>query len=774
MIEGDLAAALRALDARLAQVCDVEEARAQRMSVADRGWDSLRAALDADASELAYSKHLSEAPLCPSHGPIELLRARKELGLDALDLDALLVLLAPHVEPRYARIYAALQDEAAHGLIVERLLFLVLGRSPSRARGLATTLSESGRLAETGLVAVAAGTYPAMARPIELATDLRDAILGLPPPRVLAGVELVWSPPLGPAPSRFGAVVHGPGERVDRARALAGGTHVLVRADRPLEPSALRAAWRVAVIRGAIPIFDLGDAEPSVSVVVADLVAGWLRHLGGSAILATRAPVPVALPHHLAPALSYAQRRAGWLDGAAATGVPVDESTAERLATNLRLGRHEVEAVLGSTDARDAATLSAAAQRLSRVTVRHGYRVAATRDFTDLVVRDTTRAALERLVYYADARDRVAESRGLEARFRLQRGPIVLFSGRSGTGKTLAAEVVATALGRPLYVVDLSRLVSKYIGETEKHIDEALSSGERAGAVLFFDEADSLFASRTEVTSSNDRFANLEVGYLLQRIEHHDGLVILATNLQHSIDEAFLRRFHARVEFPFPEVDERRRIWELMLGANADGKIELEAIARAHRLSGGDIRNAALKAVFLAEREGRPLELAHIERAVALELYELGRLSRREPLGVSSSATDAGARLRVFAHALEAVLEDQLRRRFLKEVHIIHGSPTKETLAGRRPAVSIAIYRIVTGGTANGLHVGAIISTWSQRAEEEHEMLGVLIEVLSAAKWQPFTTVRVQQSFDFDLLHRFWSSHGHPVRASIVLDADLG
>src|SRR5690606_30965169 len=152
---------------------------------------------------------------------------------------------------------------------------------------------------------------------------------------------------------------------------------------------------------------------------------------------------------------------------------------------------------------------------------------------------------------------------GLEHRFRLQRGPIVLFSGRSGTGKTLGAEIVANELRRPPHVVDLARLVSKYNGETDKNIHEVLAAGERAGAVLFFDEADSLFSQRTEVSNSNDRFANLEVGYLLQRIETHDGLVILATNLRQSIDEAFLRRFHTRVEFPLPGPVERRKIWEI-------------------------------------------------------------------------------------------------------------------------------------------------------------------------------------------------------------------
>jgi SpoVK/Ycf46/Vps4 family AAA+-type ATPase len=351
----------------------------------------------------------------------------------------------------------------------------------------------------------------------------------------------------------------------------------------------------------------------------------------------------------------------------------------------------------------------------------------------------------------------------------MRRGPVVLFSGRSGTGKTLAAEVVAGAIGRPLFTVDLSQLVSKYIGETEKHIDDVLRGGERAGAVLFFDEADAMFSSRTDVSTSNDRYANLEVGYLLQRIEQHDGLVILATNLNQSIDEAFLRRFHARVEFPFPEPAERRRIWELMLpGA---GAVDLDRVAR-FRLAGGDIRNAALKAIFLAARDGGPVAQADVERAVSLELYELGRLSRR-----ALQSDDIGSSLRALTEQVELLLEQELRQRFWKEIHLIHGAPTKETLAGRRPAASLAIYRLATNGEG-GLRIGMIVSAWSQHAGEEHELLGVLLELLSRARLTQIggkkAQLAVQKSFDFDLLHRFWSSHGHPMRPSLVVDVEIG
>lgn len=288
--------------------------------------------------------------------------------------------------------------------------------------------------------------------------------------------------------------------------------------------------------------------------------------------------------------------------------------------------------------------------------------------------------------------------------------------------------------------------------------------------MLFFDEADALFSARTEVSSSNDRFANLEVGYLLQRIERHDGLVVLATNLRQSIDEAFLRRFQFRIEFPFPEPAERARIWATMLPDGLTGGLDLDAVGRIHRLSGGNIRNAAIKAIFLAEEAATPLTRDLLDRAIDLELLELGRLSRR-----TAGDVDRGVLLRAFVEALQDHLEGWLRPRFLKEIHVLNGSPTKEALVGKQPAVNLALYR--TAGGKKGLRLGFVVSTWSGRSEEEHELLGAVLDALGAAQVPEIrgraVRVRLVESHDFDLLHRFWSSHGHAVRPSLVLDVEI-
>ncbi|HSR97010.1 MAG TPA: ATP-binding protein [Kofleriaceae bacterium] len=772
MISTVLADALRRLDALLARVCDAEEQRARRLYTVERGWDSLRATLEPAAGELAFDARLPEAPLCPAYGPPALLRYRDAIGLSAVETDALFVLLAPYLEPRYSKLYLVLQDDVPGSLIAERVLFTILGRTPARAAALVEALAEDGRLVATGLVAPAPGMYAPRARPIDLAPDVRDALLGVSRPRSVAGVGLAWGAGCGElAGGEIHAVV-GHGARDEVVDRLAGPLVVRAQLDAAAatDSGALRALWRTAIAHGATLVLDVGELERGAGLTAARALSALVARHGGAAIVTSPAPLPLAMPQHEAPQPRFVDRRAQWRDAAHARGTTLDDGALDRLAANHRLDRAQIDRLFRIAGAGDAPALAAAAYRLHGGAIRHASPVELGRTFADLVLRDSSKEALERLIYFVAHRDRIADAQGLDARFRLRRGPVVLFSGRSGTGKTLAAEVVAGAVGRPLFTVDLSQLVSKYIGETEKHIDEVLRGGERAGAVLFFDEADAMFSSRTDVSTSNDRYANLEVGYLLQRIEQHDGLVILATNLNQSIDEAFLRRFHARIEFPFPEPGERRRIWEIMLAGTAAG-VDLERIAR-QRLAGGDIRNAALKAIFLAAQDGGPIDQATVERAVALELYELGRLSRR-----ALQSDDIGSSLRALTEALELLLERELRQRFWKEIHLIHGAPTKETLAGKRPAASLAIYRLATNGDG-GLRIGLIVSAWSQHAGEEHELLGVLLELMSRARLSQIAgrkaSLSVQKSFDFDLLHRFWSSHGHPMRPSLVVDVEIG
>ncbi|HEX5503433.1 MAG TPA: ATP-binding protein, partial [Thermomicrobiales bacterium] len=202
-------------------------------------------------------------------------------------------------------------------------------------------------------------------------------------------------------------------------------------------------------------------------------------------------------------------------------------------------------------------------------------------------------------------------------------GISALFAGASGTGKTLAAEVLAGDLRLDLYRIDLSQVVSKYIGETEKNLRRVFDAAEEGGAVLLFDEADALFGKRSEVKDSHDRYANIEVSYLLQRMEAYRGLAVLTTNLKAALDPAFLRRIRFVVQFPFPDRAERARIWRRIFPPAAPtAGLDPERLARLD-VAGGNIRNIALSAAFLAADAGEPVGMAHLLRAARAEYAKL-------------------------------------------------------------------------------------------------------------------------------------------------------
>jgi hypothetical protein len=209
---------------------------------------------------------------------------------------------------------------------------------------------------------------------------------------------------------------------------------------------------------------------------------------------------------------------------------------------------------------------------------------------------------------------------------RVTGGPVALFSGPSGTGKTFAAEVLANAFERPLFRVDLGLLVSKYIGETEKNLNALFDAAHDRDIVLLFDEADSLFGKRGEVKEARDRYANMEVSHLLSRIERHQGPCILTTNLRQHLDPAFARRFQMVIEFPRPDVAARGKLWRLHIptGAPCDGNVDSVLLGKELSLTGGQIRNAALHAAFLAAGESSKIDLTHIARAVWTELAKEG------------------------------------------------------------------------------------------------------------------------------------------------------
>jgi hypothetical protein len=241
----------------------------------------------------------------------------------------------------------------------------------------------------------------------------------------------------------------------------------------------------------------------------------------------------------------------------------------------------------------------------------------------DLVLPETQHTILQDIAAHVRQRAKVYEHWGFAAKSARGLGIGVLFAGPSGTGKTTAAEVLAGALELDLYRVDLSALVSKYIGETEKNLRQIFDAAEQSGAILLFDEADALFGKRSEVKDSHDRYANIEVSYLLQRMETYPGLAILTTNLKQSIDQAFLRRIRFVVQFPFPDAAQRAVIWQRVFPeATPTEALAFEKLARLN-IAGGNIRTIALNAAFLAADAGEPVRMRHLLRAVRVEYGKL-------------------------------------------------------------------------------------------------------------------------------------------------------
>ena len=252
----------------------------------------------------------------------------------------------------------------------------------------------------------------------------------------------------------------------------------------------------------------------------------------------------------------------------------------------------------------------------------------------DLILPDPQKQILRQIAAQVSHRMKVYETWGFAAKGSRGLGISALFSGESGTGKTLAAEVLAGALSLDLYRIDLSAIVSKYIGETEKNLRQVFDAAEGGGVLLLFDEADALFGKRSDVKDSHDRYANIEVGYLLQRMEAYQGLAVLTTNLKSSIDRAFQRRLRFIVNFPFPDAKQREAIWSRVFPA-ATPTAGLSAVALAQlKVPGGNIRNIAMNAAFLAAEAKRPVEMIHLLEAARLEAQKIERpLSEAETGG---------------------------------------------------------------------------------------------------------------------------------------------
>ena len=379
-----------------------------------------------------------------------------------------------------------------------------------------------------------------------------------------------------------------------------------------------------------------------VALLPACLLLQWEGETPGAAVrqVAERAPGPLVIasrePQRLhrrlerrevskpAPAGQKRLWRAALGEAAAARDAAIDEA-----AQHFRLSAETIGTIgaeLRGRAAVDPGALWRACRSVATPRLAHlAERIVPSARWDDLVLPPLQRQLLRQLAGQARRRMTVYEDWGFAVRDKRGLGVSALFFGPSGTGKTLAAEVLAAELGLDLYRIDLSSVVSKYIGETEKNLREVFDAAEGGGALLLFDEADALFGKRSEVKDSHDRYANIEVGYLLQRMESFRGIAILTTNMKSSLDKAFERRLRFSVEFPFPDAAQRQAIWVRAFPAQTPTwNLQFDRLARLN-VAGGNIRNIALNAAFLAAESGGPVEMAHVLQATRVEALKMER-----------------------------------------------------------------------------------------------------------------------------------------------------
>ena len=371
-------------------------------------------------------------------------------------------------------------------------------------------------------------------------------------------------------------------------------------------------------------------------------IAGLVR--GVIAVGAQAAPVPGPAVALAVPRAGFAVTARRWQAAAGDHGLSLPQEDARCLGGTLRFSLTDIDAVarlaagrrrLGSAAADCELILEAArtvAARHAPDTVR---RPPAIFGWDDIVLPEPVKRRLAAIPGHVRHAGRVLDDWDFGSRLPYGRGVGVLFSGPSGTGKTMCAQVIARALGVDLMQVELSRCVSKYIGETEKNIDRCFVAAEAASAVLLFDEADALFGKRTEIKDAHDRHANVEVAYLLQRIEAYEGLVILTTNFRNNIDAAFLRRLRFCIDFSMPGEAEREEIWKVAIprAATCAGDVDTAFLARRLPLSGGSIQSIAVDGAFHAAAEGSDaIHMRHLMAATRAELIKNGMFSAERQL----------------------------------------------------------------------------------------------------------------------------------------------
>lgn len=589
--------------------------------------------------------------------------------LNEMELDALLIALAPEVDPRYERLYAYLQDDVTRKRPSVDLVLNLLTHSFTDKLKARRLFTDDGCLIQSRLLvrfSDHSATEPSLLvqylRPAARVVEHLLGHLGLDSGLEQAATLVItdeWQPSprldeewlsqlLRVAQARnplfafYGG--YGSGKR-DAAASIAHSLNLplitadmsALAADQQLDEG-LRLLLRDGRLNQAVLYLSswdtlLKDGRPPNHILQHLLAYPYVVIMAGSSVWQplgenrTRAILPV---HFTSP--GYEGRLRVWQHHLAETVLNLTE-----VANHFRFSPGQIEDAIAT--ARDlaswrnetmteqdlfVASRAHSNQNLGNLATKIRPRYA----WNDIILPYDTLNQLREMVNQVRQKPIVYGRWGFDRKLALGKGLHALFAGESGTGKTMAADIMAGELGLDLYKVDLSSLVSKYIGETEKNLDRIFTEAATSNAILFFDEADAIFGKRSEVKDSHDRYANIEISYLLQRMEAYDGVVILATNLRANMDDAFTRRLHFAIEFPYPEVADRERIWRISFPSETplDSQVNWYELARRFRLAGGNIRNIILAAAFLAAEHEEAVGMTHLLHATRREYQKMGRL----------------------------------------------------------------------------------------------------------------------------------------------------
>jgi hypothetical protein len=612
----------------------------------------------------------------------------ESFGLDEFEREVLLLALAPSLDLRYERIYAYLQDDVTRKRPCVDLALKVLSPpGPARLNRL-HAFSREAPLRRHELLHVQGDESdsgrPLLTRTLEMDHPILEWLLGARRPHPSLGpqasVEAVEGKGSGELPDEEGMMplleasldgcllsFHGR----DRGRMQAAARYLAAHHGKPLLRVDLSAATEAEAsglrsLRLALRDATLLEALPYLTGLDPFLDSGSLPkrmleevcHFPGPIILGSERPWRPRgtrrtrrFRHSPFPVPDHRQRLELWKRS---LQLPAhDEAALAEVAGQFALSSDAILDAAGT--ALDLAfsqggelsreTLFSAAREHSSASLSALARKIEPRfEWQDLVLPEDQKALLWEIVHAVRARPQVLHDWKVVEKLASGEGVTVLFAGPPGTGKTMAAEILARELGLDLYVIDLSAIVSKYIGETEKNLERIFNDASSSNAILFFDEADALFGKRSEVRDSHDRYANIEISYLLQRMEAYDGVTILATNLRGNLDEAFTRRLQFAVDFPFPEEEYRLEIWEALfpVAVPHDPDLDLTMLARRFRIAGGNIRNILVGAAYLAAADGGRIRMTHLLHSTRRELQKMGRLTAEGELESSSQPELSG------------------------------------------------------------------------------------------------------------------------------------